>query len=154
MFRSLERSLQAGKSLSQIADRVTAVCAWILAWLGVVCLLLSLSLETSAHPPQHVANPSASTLVRVCSHRIVANTTTKFTRGRASPRARFFPFDLFMSADDARPPGPSCLDFRGPSVILSCWLGRKPIESAVDCGAFLPDISEIFRNFRHQQAKI
>lgn len=141
MPSSRECSLQAGKALSQIADRVTAVSAWILAWLGVVCLLLSLGLETIAHPQPQVTNRSAKNLVSVSSHPILPGTSTKFTRGsRASPRARFSRPGLFLRADDVCPPGPAWLDSCGPpdigrglSATLSCWLSQQPKKVRTDC---------------------
>jgi hypothetical protein len=149
MPRSLECSLQAGKALSQIADRVTAVSAWVLAWLGVVCLLLSLGLDTSAHPHPQVANRSPRSLVSLSSHRILPGTSTKFTRSRASPHAHFFPLGLFLSGDDVCPPGPPWLDFRGPpgsghglSAMLGCWLSQQPQKSTSKL-CISPELSEI-----------
>jgi hypothetical protein len=116
MPRSLEGSVQPGKVLSQIADWAVAVSAWILAWLGVVCLLFSLQQETRAYPHREIANRSSvqSRELVVFSSPILPSTSTKFIRSRASPRACFFPPVLFLSADDAGPVGPPWLDYRAP----------------------------------------
>jgi hypothetical protein len=117
MPRSLEGSVQPGKVLSQIAAWTVAVSAWILAWLGVVCLLFSLRQETRAHPHHELANRSSEKsreLVSFSSYRILPSTSTKFIHSRASPRACFFPPVLFLSADDAGLVGPPWLDYRAP----------------------------------------
>jgi hypothetical protein len=116
MPKSLEDSLQPGKVLSQIADWALAVSAWILAWLGVVCLLFSWGLETRAHPRHEFANRSSAKSGKSVAffYPILPTTTTKFIRSRASPRACFFPPVLFLSADDAGPVVPPWLDDRPP----------------------------------------
>ena len=116
MPRSAEWSAQRGKVPSEIAGWVMAVSAWILAWLGVVCLLLSLGLETSAHPQREVAWNRSRELVSFSSYRILPSTSAKFIRSRAGPRESFFTPGLFLSADEVGPVGPPWLDYHGPPV--------------------------------------
>jgi hypothetical protein len=133
MPKSLEDSRQPGKVLSQIADRAVAVSAWILAWLGVVCLLFSLGLETRAHPYPQVANRSSAKSGEwaVFFYPILQTTSTKFIRSRASPHACFFPPVLFLSADDAGPGGPPWLDYRAPpGKCLGPWAPGLPVTPA------------------------
>jgi len=131
MPRSLEDSVQTGKVLSQIADWAVAVSAGILAWLGIVCLLLSLGLQTRAHPHPQVANRSSakSRELVVFFSPILPTTSTKFMRSRASPRACFFPPVLLLSADDAGPVEPPWLDYRSPQG--SVWAPGQDVRLLV-----------------------
>lgn len=91
---------------------------WILAWLGVVCLLLSLGLEASPHHERHVAENRSGgrsrELVCLSSYRIWRSTSTKLIRSRAGTRESFFTPGLFLSADNVGPMGAPWLDDRGP----------------------------------------
>jgi hypothetical protein len=93
---------------------------WILPWLGVVivCLLLSLGFEASAHQEPHVAwnrseQPSRE-LVFLSSSRLLPSMSTKFIRSRAGPGETFLTPGLFFSVDDVGSVGPPWLDYRGP----------------------------------------
>jgi hypothetical protein len=79
--------------------------SWILAWLGVVCLLLSMALPASAHQPpawNRSEQPSRE-LLSLSFHRILPTTSTNLVRSRASPRESLLTFGLFLSADDVDP---------------------------------------------------
>lgn len=91
---------------------------WILSWLGVVCLLLSLGLEASAqHPPQvagHRSMGRSRTLVFVSSHQLLRRTSTKFIHGRTDLRESFFAPHFFLPVDDVDSWGAPRLDYGGP----------------------------------------
>jgi hypothetical protein len=117
MPRSVEGSAQRSHLLTEIAGWTVAFCAWLLACLGVVCLLFSLRLEAGPHRQPQVANQSAGKsgeLVSLSSYRILPTPSRKLIRTRASPRESFCPPDVFLSADDVRPKGPPWLNYRGP----------------------------------------
>ena len=116
MPRSVESSGQRRPLLSEIAHgRGTG---WILAWLGVVCLLLSLGVEASAHhPPQVARNRSGEqsrALGSLSFYPVLRSASAKFIRSRTGPRESFFASNFFLSGDDVGPGGPPWLDYRGP----------------------------------------
>jgi len=92
--------------------------SWILAWLGVVCLLLSMALPASAYQPpawNRSEQPSRE-LLSLFFNRILPTKSTNLIRSRGSPREYLLAFSLFLSADDVDPVGPPWLDYRGPRV--------------------------------------
>ena len=91
---------------------------WILSWLGVVCLLLSLGLEASAHHPLQVAGyrsmGQSRTLVSRSSYQLLRRASTKFIHCRTGPRESFFAPNFFLPVDDVESWGRPWLDYGGP----------------------------------------
>ena len=149
MPRSVEGSAQRSHVLTEIADWTVAFCAWLLACLGVVCLLFSLPLEAGPHRQAQIANQSAvksREFVSSSSYRILPTPSRQLIRTRASPRESFRSPDVFLSADDESPKGPPWLNYRGPpgkwsGTSVSCKAaGRTSSPRARDNARF-------FRNF-------
>jgi hypothetical protein len=123
---------------------------WILAWLGVVCFLLRLGVEASAHhPPQVARNRSGErsrTSLSLSSYSVLRSASTKFIRSGTGPRESFFAPNFFLCADDAGPGGPPWLDYRGPPG--TSWGPRASCKAAGHAGSleqavgarFLPEI--------------
>ena len=88
---------------------------WILSWLGVACLLLSLGLEASAHHPPQVAYyrsmGRSRTLVSRSSYQLLPRASTKFIHCRTGPRESFFAPYFFLPVDDVDSRGLPCLDY-------------------------------------------
>jgi hypothetical protein len=91
---------------------------WILSWLGVVCLLLSLGLEASAHhPPQVVCYRSmrrSTILLSRSSYQLMRRASTQFIHCRNGPRQSFFAPNFFLPVDDVDSWEPPWLDYGGP----------------------------------------
>ena len=91
---------------------------WILAWLGVVCLLLSLGLEASVNHERYVAWERSAGLwrefVSLSSCPILQATSSEFIRSRAGPRESLATPGVFLSADDVGHVDPPWLDYQGP----------------------------------------
>lgn len=91
---------------------------WILSWLGVVCLLLSLGLEASAHHPPQVAcyrsMGRSRTLVSRSSYQLLRRASTIFIHCRTAPRESFFLPNFFLSVDDLESWRLPWLDDGGP----------------------------------------
>ena len=128
MPRSVEGSAQRSHVLTEIAGWTVAFCAWLLACVGIVCLLFSLRLEAGPHRQLQVANQSAEKskeLVSFSSYRILPTPSRKLIRTRASPRESFCSSGLFLrflSADHLGPKGPPWLNYRGPP---GTWSGTS-----------------------------
>src|SRR5215831_3035514 len=110
---------------------------WILAWLGVVCLPLSLEVEASAHQQRQVAwnqseEPSRE-LASLCSRQILRSTSRKFISSRAGPYESFSTPGLFLSADNVDPVGPPRLEDRGPPGM--CCGPRSTCKAAGQAGS-------------------
>jgi hypothetical protein len=135
MPRSVECRGQRRQLLSEIVRLRRLV--WILAWLGVVCLLLSLRVEARAHhPPQMARNRSeerSRALVSLSSYPVLRSASTKFIRSRAGPRESFFAPNFLLCADDVGPGGPPWLDDRGPPG--TSWGPRTSCEAAGHAGS-------------------
>lgn len=105
---------------------------WILAWLGVVCLLLSLGLEASAHhPPQVARNRSGEqsrALVSLSSYQLLRRESTKFIHCCTGPRKSFFALNFFVWTDHVGSGGPPWLDYGGPPG--TSWGSRVNCKAA------------------------
>ena len=123
---------------------------WILSWLGVACLLLSLGLEASAHQPPPVAcyrsMGRSRTLVSRSSYQLLRRASTKFIHCRTGPRESFFAPNFFLPVDDVDswglpgpdyggPPGTS---WGGPGQLQGCRSRRQ--HPARVRARFLPEI--------------
>src|SRR6516164_542727 len=79
---------------------------WILSWLGVACLLLSLGLEASAHQPPPVAcyrsMGRSRTLVSRSSYQLLRRASTKFIHCRTGPRESSFAPNFFLPVERCR----------------------------------------------------
>jgi hypothetical protein len=110
---------------------------WILAWLAVVCLLLSLGLEASVNHERYVAWERSvgrwREFVSFLSSRILRATSTQFIRSRAGPLESFLPPGVLLRADDVGPVGPPWLDYRGPPG--ACGRPRVSSKAAGHAGS-------------------
>jgi hypothetical protein len=120
MPRSVESRGQQRQLLSEIAR--WRGLGWIVTWLGVVCLLLSLGLDASAHhPPQVARNRSdqrSRALVSLSFYQIFfpsfRSAGTKFIHSRAGPWEAFAAPNFFLRADDVDPAEPPWLEYGAP----------------------------------------
>jgi hypothetical protein len=97
--------------------------SFLFAWLGVVCLLLSLGLEASVHHERDVSwERSAGSwreFVSLSSCRILRVMSTEFIRSRAGPLESFLTSSVLLRAEEVGPAGPPWLDDRGASAGIS-----------------------------------
>jgi hypothetical protein len=157
MPRSVEASAQRSHVLTEIAGWTVALCAWLLACAGIVCLLFSLRLEPGPHRQPQLANQSAEKSresVPFPSHqgKILPTSSSKLIRTRASPRESFCPpglFLRFLSADDVSPKGPPWLNYRGPpgtwsGTSVSCTAaGQTSSPRAMGKACFFPKFRRV-----------
>ena len=123
---------------------------WILSWLGVACLLLSLGLEASAHHPPQLAcyRPMgrSRTLVSPSSYQLLRRASTKFIHCRTGRRESFFAPNFFLPVDDVESWRLPWLDYGGPPG--TSWGPRVNCKAAGHAGSapqeverrFLPEI--------------
>jgi hypothetical protein len=125
---------------------------WILSWLGVACLLLSLGLEASAHHPPQVAYyrsmGRSRTLVSRSSYQLLPRASTKFIHCRSGPRESFFAPYFFLPVDDVDSRGLPRLDYDYGGPPGTSWGPRVNCKAAGHAGSaqqqverrFLPEI--------------
>lgn len=162
MPRSVEGSAQRSHVLTEIAGWTVAFCVWLLACVGIVCLLFSLRLQAGPHRQPQVANQSAEQSRELvsfsCCYRILPTPNRKLIRTRASPGESFCPPGLFLRflSADVSPKGPPWLNYRGPPGTYSGT--QVSCKAAGQAGSPEQGVKRAFlrnlENFLHPQCQI
>ena len=126
---------------------------WILSWLGVACLLLSSSLQASAHHPPQIAcyrSPGRSrTLVSLSSYQLLPRASTKFIHCRTGPRESFFAPNFFLLVDDVDSWGLPRLDYDYGGPPGTSWGPGSTARLPVHAGGTQQDVERAsFPKFR------
>jgi hypothetical protein len=124
---------------------------WILSWLGVACLLLSLGLEAGAHHPPQVACyrslGRSRTLVSLSSDQLLRRASTKFIPCPTGPRKSFFAPNFSLRIDDVDSWGLPWPDYGGPPG--TSWGPRVNCKAAGHAGSTQQEVGRAsFPKFR------
>jgi len=93
---------------------------WILPWLTVVCLLLSITVQASSNlepsfQTHSVDSQRQSSSLPFCRNlRVLSHALIRNRAGPQNLRERFLPTDVFLRIQDLGPVGPPWLEYRGP----------------------------------------